>query len=38
MEEIRKDIYATSGVWNLEKITILPLMTAFRKGLPGSTY
>jgi hypothetical protein len=25
MEEIRKDIYATSGVWNLEKITILPV-------------
>ncbi|KAL5604948.1 hypothetical protein FOVSG1_005095 [Fusarium oxysporum f. sp. vasinfectum] len=38
MEEIRKDIYATSGVWNFEKITILPIMTAFRKGLPGSTY
>ncbi|EMT72952.1 hypothetical protein FOC4_g10000196, partial [Fusarium odoratissimum] len=24
MEEIKKDIYATSGVWNLEKIAILP--------------
>lgn len=25
MEEIRKDIYATSGVWNLDQVMIYPV-------------
>ncbi|KIX03813.1 uncharacterized protein Z518_07366 [Rhinocladiella mackenziei CBS 650.93] len=29
MEELRKDVYAKEGVWNLDKAQVLPLMTAF---------
>ncbi|TPX12332.1 uncharacterized protein E0L32_006979 [Thyridium curvatum] len=38
LEEVRKDIYATSGVWNLDKIIIHPLATAFRKELAGAAW
>ncbi|ERT00699.1 uncharacterized protein SPSK_08025 [Sporothrix schenckii 1099-18] len=38
LAEIKKDIYATSGVWNLDKIIIQPLMTAFRKELAGAAW
>lgn len=28
-EHLRKDIYTTSGVWNLEKTTVTPMLSAF---------
>lgn len=30
MELIKKDIYYTSGVWDLEKIQVFPFVSAFR--------
>jgi hypothetical protein len=32
LAEIRKDIYATTGVWDLEKIQIYPFKAAFYKS------
>ncbi|OAQ61557.1 dimeric alpha-beta barrel [Pochonia chlamydosporia 170] len=31
LEQLKKDIYATSGVWDLEKVQIYPFICAFRK-------
>ncbi|OAA39413.1 Dimeric alpha-beta barrel [Metarhizium rileyi] len=30
LEELKKDIYATSGVWDVDKIQIYPFICAFR--------
>ncbi|OAA60220.1 Dimeric alpha-beta barrel [Niveomyces insectorum RCEF 264] len=38
LDEVRKDTYAKAGVWNLDKITIYPLMTAFRKEKAGAAW
>jgi uncharacterized protein len=35
LEIIKKDIYATSDVWNLDKIQIFPFKSAIRRGLKG---
>jgi hypothetical protein len=32
LAEIKKDIYATTGVWDLEKIQIYPFKAAFYKS------
>ncbi|KAJ5453637.1 uncharacterized protein N7458_004593 [Penicillium daleae] len=34
-EIINKDIYATSGVWDLEKVQIIPYVPAVRQPLPN---
>ena len=31
---LKDDIYATVGVWDLDKVQIIPFRTAVRKGLP----
>ncbi|KFG81358.1 hypothetical protein MANI_016336 [Metarhizium anisopliae] len=30
LEQLKKDVYATSGVWDVEKIQIYPFICAFR--------
>lgn len=30
LEQLKKDVYVTSGVWDLEKIQIYPFLCAFR--------
>ena len=33
VERLKKDIYVTSGVWDLEKVQIIPFKSALRKAL-----
>ena len=35
VDAIKKDIYYTSGVWDLSKMQIWPFRSAIRKGLKG---
>lgn len=35
IEILKKDIYTTSGVWDLSKMQIWPFRSALRKGLKG---
>jgi len=35
IEAIKRDIYYTSGVWDLSKVQIWPFRSAIRKGLKG---
>jgi uncharacterized protein len=33
IEELKKDIYTTSGVWDVDKVQIYPFKAAFREQL-----
>jgi len=34
IDTLKKDIYARSGVWDMDKVQIWPLKTAIRKAFP----
>jgi hypothetical protein len=33
VERLKRDVYVTSGVWDFEKVQIIPFKSALRKGL-----
>ena len=33
LEKLRKDVYATSGVWDVDNAQIWPFRSAFRTGM-----
>lgn len=35
LERLRRDVYVTEGVWDLEKAQVYPFRSAIRKGLQG---